>query len=955
MKRFFMCCVVVIVALFLGFTAYYFIANKENITLASEHSSAIKLNVNDTINMDDIIVHTLPSSGTFIDVKFSIDGIISYDKETKTFTAEKVGDTVVTLTPSNAKFGPFVLSANVGDGRSAEYPYYIRTADELASIGASGSALTTGMSYELIADIYLSNRAWTPIASGIDAGFTGTFDGANHVIYDMKVSGGAGSAGMFAKVAKGASVERITFVNASVAGDYTYAGIVAGQNSGTISLCQVLESSITNGNGATGGIVGWNNFTQQENGGLSARIGMCGVEKSSITAGGDVGGIAGANTASIIENCYVVLNAVNGNGTAKFGGIVGNNAGYNGSFDKVSTIYKSYAYVPSAAEVAQASGIAAINTDASSGAKNTFVYNIFAMETSNYVGTTTSATSSDIVKKSAADLKTPDTYTAWDFNRVWKMDENYAVVNFESTYSTNISESIIFVENIYPTTPEVPGTGGNGGGSGSGSGSGSSSPIIIPGTSKTNLTSQSDVWAMLKTMSEKPNGTKAYTIAANITVDLSQASTYGVSFPLGTKETPFTYQLYPTSSQRITFKNLNVSGVDYASFFGYMGTGATVSGLIFKDAAITGNATVASGVVAAYLESGVTLANCTVTNSALTASGNNAGFIAGASKGSLVGNSVENSTMTTTGNVYGGAIVGSNASAVLKASVSETAIVANGIGHFGGVAGHSTGYVDSSTVSGLALTATNANVQAGGLIGHSTGSASGNLVKDSTITASTTQTSAYAGGLVGVNSGKINKNSFLNSAVTGYYVGGVSALNSGSIQRTTAGQNHLGKVSGIYAGGLVSINQSNGFIDNCLVGLQMVTIEGSDKTCGFAYKLEADSLISHSFSYAKFYDNYGEQFCDTATAFRSFWANTIVGGILNQPMGKIENSLFCNVSNTHIYGEGIVPDAWDDKVKNIQVTEAEAKGSNNWMKFYENGFALSSIWKRTQGQWLSLQ
>ena len=166
MKRFFMCCVVVIVALFLGFTAYYFIANKENITLASEHSSAIKLNVNDTINMDDIIVHTLPSSGTFIDVKFSIDGIISYDKETKTFTAEKVGDTVVTLTPSNAKFGPFVLSANVGDGRSAEYPYYIRTADELASIGASGSALTTGMSYELIADIYFlriksrKNRCW---------------------------------------------------------------------------------------------------------------------------------------------------------------------------------------------------------------------------------------------------------------------------------------------------------------------------------------------------------------------------------------------------------------------------------------------------------------------------------------------------------------------------------------------------------------------------------------------------------------------------------------------------------------------------------------------------------------------------------------------------------------------------------------------------------------------------
>ena len=35
------------------------------------------------------------------------------------------------------------------------------------------------------------------------------------------------------------------------------------------------------------------------------------------------------------------------------------------------------------------------------------------------------------------------------------MDENYAVVNFESTYSTNISESIIFVENIYPTKANI--------------------------------------------------------------------------------------------------------------------------------------------------------------------------------------------------------------------------------------------------------------------------------------------------------------------------------------------------------------------------------------------------------------------------------------------------------------------------------------------------------------------
>lgn len=981
MKRFFMCCIVVIVALFLGFTAYYFVVNKENISLASETSSSIKLNVGDTLNLNDVIKHDMPNANTVIGVDFSIDGILSYDAETKVFKAEKVGSTVVTLTPSNTKFGPFVLNANVGDGRNAQFPYYICTADQLSSIGKDGSLLTNVMSYELVSDIYLTNKEFTPIASGSE--YKGSFNGANHVIYDMSITKNATHAGLFAKVASGAVVKNITFVHANIQGEFTYAGIVAGENQGIITLCHVLESNIVNGGSATGGIVGYNTFSQTENGGISARVAMCGVERTNLTGAGDIGGIVGANKGSIVESCYAVLGSVDGSTTGKFGGIVGQNIGYSGTFDKASTIYKSYAYVNAVANTAQTSGIVAVNQDASTSSPNSFVYNLFVVDTVNLVGTTTAMDSTKVVKQTAEALKNQATYQSWDFSRIWKMSDNYAVINFNSSYFTNIPESIVIPDDAYPDTPEIPGGNeGTGSGSGSGTGSGSGSgngtgsgsspgtgtgsgstfyPTVKPTIPNTTVITSNNVWYVLNEIKLYPNTGKTYVFRSSFTADATQ-NPYSNLFPLATASKPFTCTIAPeTSGQTLTFTKLNISGKDYASMFGYIGSGATLSGIKIKNSEVTCNASTSAGILVAEAESNSMIASCSVENSTLTGS-THLGAIVGTNYGTNMGNTVKNVTINANANANAGAVVGTNISGLVKnATSTSNTIIAGNSANAGGIVGYNGGDIDVGGVYSLTIDGKNSTfVYAGGIAAYNNLNITNSVVSNSSIQISTSAADCYAGGISALNYGAIATSRVLNSTIVGYNAGGLSALNRGNILTSIAGQNHTGKISGVYVGGLVSVNQINAKIENCLVGTQLAVLKVSKEVAGFAYKIEEGSVISNCFSYALFADK--ENVSDnifspnldalTDTPFRNvtaniFWQNTPLG----YKMGTIENSLVCNVSDVTVANAKILSGGVEEE---FCISQEDAKNSNVRAKFLERDFD-ESIWLCKNGQWPTLK
>ena len=121
------------------------------------------------------------------------------------------------------------------------------------------------------ANIDMGGYVWTPIASTdsyhvsavTDKGYTGTFDGAGHVISNFKINGGSDgikSYGLFGTVSgtvKNLGIRNVTF---TVGSADCRAGGIAGQllTGGRIENCCVTNSSITTGTRIAGGIAGCN-------------------------------------------------------------------------------------------------------------------------------------------------------------------------------------------------------------------------------------------------------------------------------------------------------------------------------------------------------------------------------------------------------------------------------------------------------------------------------------------------------------------------------------------------------------------------------------------------------------------------------------------------------------------------------------------------------------------------
>ncbi len=131
-----------------------------------------------------------------------------------------------------------------------------------------GSAGFGGHTINLANDIRITKPAeapdgwatWTPIGTSSKP-FLGTFDGNNHVVSNLKVSG-FGSAGLFGFVGKSTESKQGKISNLGVDGadvkGTTYAGVIAGQLYGTMEKCWSSGSVKVPGTGAEagGGLVG---------------------------------------------------------------------------------------------------------------------------------------------------------------------------------------------------------------------------------------------------------------------------------------------------------------------------------------------------------------------------------------------------------------------------------------------------------------------------------------------------------------------------------------------------------------------------------------------------------------------------------------------------------------------------------------------------------------------------
>ena len=183
-----------------------------------------------------------------------------------------------------------------GEG-TQDNPFQIETAAELAYFAKNVNA---GNRYDgeyivLKNDLDLNNQEWTPIGNARKP-FKGNFDGNNHTVTGMKISGAWDCVGLFGGCTRhnvDSAIKNITVKNSDIHGEKFVGAIVGRAEEINIENCRSIGNTI-NGETDVGGICG------KIGGHSGGKVSQC-YNSSKVTGGGRVGGIAGMG--SIAENC----------------------------------------------------------------------------------------------------------------------------------------------------------------------------------------------------------------------------------------------------------------------------------------------------------------------------------------------------------------------------------------------------------------------------------------------------------------------------------------------------------------------------------------------------------------------------------------------------------------------------------------------------------------------------
>ena len=192
---------------------------------------------------------------------------------------------------------------------------YISTAAELALLSKDCTldAYSRNLTVVLTADIDLSGVEFAPIPV-----FCGDFNGAGHTVSGFSFTEKGSDQGFIRYLQAGAVVRDLTLEGTlTPGGSKSSLGLIAGENSGTISGCTV--SGTVTGDEDVGGIAGCNTVT--------GRIAGC-VSQASVTGELHTGGIAGSNQ-GVIENCtgQGQVNITENENAMDTGGIAGYSSG----------------------------------------------------------------------------------------------------------------------------------------------------------------------------------------------------------------------------------------------------------------------------------------------------------------------------------------------------------------------------------------------------------------------------------------------------------------------------------------------------------------------------------------------------------------------------------------------------------------------------------------------------
>ncbi|MED9801041.1 MAG: GLUG motif-containing protein [Prevotella sp.] len=271
---------------------------------------------------------------------------------------DKERELSASINPVAGRFYNITLDKDKGFTIDKEGNYNVTTAEGLKNVAELVNGGKTDINITLDKNINLTGKEWTPIGRG-SSPYTGTFDGGNHTISGLTVTGSEEYAGLFGYIGKdGGTVKNVKLENVQITSDNQYANVggVAGYSRGNIENCSVSGSVSGNSNSdgtsnCVGGVVG-----QQYGGTITECSSSAIVEGTNAVGGvagqtvnatltacyatGDVtaerdpqnntyaGGVVGYNGASTLIACYATGNVIGtgtGTGSIYVGGVTGSN------------------------------------------------------------------------------------------------------------------------------------------------------------------------------------------------------------------------------------------------------------------------------------------------------------------------------------------------------------------------------------------------------------------------------------------------------------------------------------------------------------------------------------------------------------------------------------------------------------------------------------------------------
>ena len=821
MKKFLLFLVSLVVVVCLSLTTYYFMRNNEVITIKTKE---IYCNAGDTIPLKSLginIKNKNISKKTAFNYNAGGDEVtkyIKYDEQLNSFVVSSTlgGEVTLVISTTNKKYADFTITVHIGDG-SVQNPYYLFNETDLEKIG---SLYRLDKSYLLMNDINLT-EGFEPI--GYNAvtsswnGFGGTFDGQNHTITGLNLTDKVlEKAGLFSSINAGASVKNLIVDNATISGEYKYAGILAGTIAGDVEKVAVKNSSVNTKLDASfmGAFAGY----QQD-----SQITMCyadnvkldvGEQTISVT-GATVGGFIGKVSEGTISACYVnniEINNIN-NSAVEFGGFVSefvigtdsgsiqqsysntttNDVNYGAFINKITTASgfdKSkanmlrYLIGNIAVVYGKTSDASIVDTDVVKTFDNTFFKNMtyanracfYEKDAAMYLvrgfagaGNMIDANEYIYYAVNAGEL------TTWDTTYVWDIEGNKLPT--------------LRMGNIAPTGP--------------------SSEYLRRDLEQKALNDKQAFLDMFKQDIKNEN------IKFLEDIDLSTDWT-----PIALTNTTI------DGNGKTVTVNLNKAVGENLGLFSII-ENSTIKNLNIIVTGVSANATNAGG-LAGIIKSSDKLTTSTIENVTITYQSfstptiTNFGGIAGKIENTtILACTVSNLTINKNASIENaGAIVAENNGTITDITSNATIYASEKVG---GVVAINNGTI--TTTSGNVIVNYNKAVNGavvGGVAGENNGTISGSKIKVN-INVSNAGTTTYVGGVAGDNNGTISDVSITAGAIeirnlsNKIYVGGVAGINDGKIESvnnkmTSIGTYNVGKDQ--YVGGVVAIN--NGTISKVL-------------------------------------------------------------------------------------------------------------------------------------------